>query len=270
MSQWTDQQDFVRNVKGAPASILWAFVLSGRTLTPRQLQAATGYSDKPVAKALLFLTERGILVPRGRLTGYSLAGGLDQLPLPFSHRPTVRIATRASYQQPVDKLDGIIPSNDDPGLVEDLDLKQEEINQPDQERRNSVHRLLASLEAVGIVEPASSRFVYLQVVPEMVTAWYWWASAKTWVRDVPAYVVSMLDKHRQPDSAFMDLAVAWHMMGQEAQDLLRVEARGTERGVMVKLPAASGADLFERVGEVIPINAAACGVFLQLVKLGIL
>jgi hypothetical protein len=79
-----EQEDFVRNIKGAPASILWILLLSGRSLDGKELQRATGYSDKPISDALAWLEPRGYVQFNGRQNGWSLGAGIRQLPLPFA------------------------------------------------------------------------------------------------------------------------------------------------------------------------------------------
>ena len=87
MTTWTEQKHFVRDIKGAAASILWILVISGRCLTNLQLEGACNYSGKPIAKALANLEERRIVTYHGRRNGWSLAGPLHQLPLPFAELP---------------------------------------------------------------------------------------------------------------------------------------------------------------------------------------
>lgn len=80
MTLWQEQQDFVRNIKGAKASILLILLISGRSLTNRQLQESTGYSDKPVTDALAWLEPRGIVQYVGQVDGWTLGAGINRLP----------------------------------------------------------------------------------------------------------------------------------------------------------------------------------------------
>lgn len=77
---WRHQQDFVRNTKGAGASVILILLLSGRSLTSRELQMATGYSDKPVTDALAWLEPRGYVQFNGHYEGWALGRGLARLP----------------------------------------------------------------------------------------------------------------------------------------------------------------------------------------------
>lgn len=87
MNEWAEQVEFVRSIKGAAASILWILLLSGRSLTGEELQLATGYSDKPITKAMELLELRGFVQYNGRRHGWSLPAEVAQLPLPFSRLP---------------------------------------------------------------------------------------------------------------------------------------------------------------------------------------
>lgn len=77
-----EQVDLVRNLKGAAASILWILLLSGRSLTNKELQQATRYSDKSVKDGLDWLEPRGFVQFNGRVNGYSLGMTTRQLPIP--------------------------------------------------------------------------------------------------------------------------------------------------------------------------------------------
>ena len=70
----------VRELKGAPLSILLVLQFCKRNVTARWLCQQTGYSDKPVADGLRFLMERGMVTRIGH-SGFMLAGEEYQLPL---------------------------------------------------------------------------------------------------------------------------------------------------------------------------------------------
>lgn len=74
------REDFVRNCKGAAASIILLLLCSdGASLTQEELQAGTNYSDKPVKDALAYLEPRGVVQYNGHYHGWSLATGARQL-----------------------------------------------------------------------------------------------------------------------------------------------------------------------------------------------
>jgi len=79
-TQFQEVEDFVRNIRGAGASILWVLLLSRRTLTKAELEQATNYSDAPIRKALHWLASREFVMHHGKNIGWSIN---RQHPLPF-------------------------------------------------------------------------------------------------------------------------------------------------------------------------------------------
>lgn len=77
-----DQMSLIRSLKGAPASIVVALVVLGRSLNNKQLCLATGYSDKTITAALVVLDIQGITQFNGRAAGWSLSAGQLKLNLP--------------------------------------------------------------------------------------------------------------------------------------------------------------------------------------------
>lgn len=76
-----DKIEFVRGLKGAPASIVLALVFCGGALTNADLEQMTGYSDKPIAKGLALLELKGLVQYNGFQYGWSLTAGVRQLHL---------------------------------------------------------------------------------------------------------------------------------------------------------------------------------------------
>lgn len=79
--------EVVRALKGAPLSILVLLGLVGAPVSNEWLAAHSGYSDKPVAQALMYLREHGYVTLTTR--GWQLAGGARQLPLGATFTPDV-------------------------------------------------------------------------------------------------------------------------------------------------------------------------------------
>lgn len=71
---------FIRSMRGAPAAILLALLFTGRSITNKELQLITGYTDKPVASALGVLQVLGFAQNNGRYSGWSFPLSA-QLPL---------------------------------------------------------------------------------------------------------------------------------------------------------------------------------------------
>ena len=90
MNASAQQIALLRNLKGAPLSIIWALLMANmyapagsvRALQNRDLETWTGYSDKPVASALGLLHTMGMVAQNGG-GGWYLTTAAYQLPLPL-------------------------------------------------------------------------------------------------------------------------------------------------------------------------------------------
>ncbi len=71
----------VREMKGAPISILMALALVRQRVTQEWIERNTGYTDKPVSQALAYLAEIGFVDHSN--AGWQLTGNARQLPLPL-------------------------------------------------------------------------------------------------------------------------------------------------------------------------------------------
>lgn len=78
--QFENPLTFVRSIKGAPASILWAFVISRRVMTALELQEWTGYKGDNITVAVRLLVNLGWLSARSPRGPWCLVEG-RQLPL---------------------------------------------------------------------------------------------------------------------------------------------------------------------------------------------
>ncbi len=56
MNENSLETTLIQNLKGAAASILWALLLASSRLNKGALAMVTGYTDKPVSRALVLLT----------------------------------------------------------------------------------------------------------------------------------------------------------------------------------------------------------------------
>lgn len=80
-SRFENPQTFVRSIKGAPSSILWALLFVRRPMTNQELQRWTGFGDDNITNGVKLLAELGWVVaisPRGP---WALADQARQLPL---------------------------------------------------------------------------------------------------------------------------------------------------------------------------------------------
>jgi len=73
----------VRELKGAPLSILWVLFYAQQRVSQEFLERSTGYSDKPVSQALAYLEEIG-LVNHTRSGWALIQDNQNQLPLPLA------------------------------------------------------------------------------------------------------------------------------------------------------------------------------------------
>jgi len=73
----------VRELKGAPISILWVLFYAQQRVSQEFLERSTGYSDKPVSQALAYLEEIG-LINHTRSGWQLIHNNQMQLPLPLT------------------------------------------------------------------------------------------------------------------------------------------------------------------------------------------
>jgi hypothetical protein len=71
----------------AAAKILWILLLSGRSLTNKDLILTCDMSDKTIQQGLAWLEFKGLVQNNGKFNGWSLTAAVRQLPLPFTALP---------------------------------------------------------------------------------------------------------------------------------------------------------------------------------------
>lgn len=222
------QIDLIRNLKGAPAGILLILALSGRSLTARELEEATGYSDKPITKAVNWLAPRGYIQNNGRARGWSLgpagrtlfAGVLGNIPHPSASQLTDRDPA-AAYQLPPgrnnsephpENLRTSAPQEKiclDPGLLADdpgSPARQTNTDPAAAARKNP--DLALFLQRIGLRDPAYSRILARDTLPAAV-AWYWESLGQDWMDNPSGWLVRRLDSGADPLPAYAELAHAW-------------------------------------------------------------
>ncbi len=72
----------VRELKGAPLSVLFALATKRQGVSQTWLESVTGYTDKPVQKALAYLQEAGLITHS--CNGWRLSDGGKLFPLPLA------------------------------------------------------------------------------------------------------------------------------------------------------------------------------------------
>lgn len=203
-----DQLQFIRAIRGAPATVLLLLMMRGAAMTNKEICRWTGYSDKTMTDALGVLEQMRLAQYNGRTSGWSLSGGNQPL-LPFAaqsdglqHQTVTNTVARAAGFKPVadspspisDELStggaeiGNIPISGagdrkfsdlragSAAAAGDLDLRSS-LNLDLQQQQSAGDRKFSDLRLLVIHsqvrEPARSQV--LAGEPAAVLAW-WWAA----------------------------------------------------------------------------------------------
>lgn len=141
---------FVRSIKGAPASILWAFLFTRRTMTALELQEWTGYKGDNITVAVRLLVNLGWLTARSPRGPWCLADGRQ---MPLMNVESDLIGVRSSSSEIFSPVTSYLPLEEDEGDESDL------------------IGVVAALDAAGIREPKRSALKKLpHVTPEFIRA----------------------------------------------------------------------------------------------------
>ncbi len=173
MTTFENLLTFVRSIKGAPASVLWALVFTRHPMTNQELQRWTGYSPDSITRATQVLLDLGWLVALSPYGPWALAPGRQ---LPLMEMPSVSAESLPSGS---DILGTPLSSSsivDDP-TPQVTEEETKEQNDPqktappeDVEDENFVKTVQALYDA-GIREPTAGRLARLpHVNPEYVAA----------------------------------------------------------------------------------------------------
>lgn len=147
-SRFYDPTRLLRELKGAPLSVLMAFVITRTTLSADWLVTQTGYTDKPVTQALKLLTSRGWLTKA--MGGWRIADGA-QLPLGLSDSEKFRLSSSSSS---------------DSGAT-----SYQEEQEEDRKNSDSYYANYRTLKNYGIREPACGKLAGMEHVnPEYIHA----------------------------------------------------------------------------------------------------
>ena len=148
MTALENPMTFVRSIKGAPASVLWALLFTRRAMTAHELERWTGYANENITQATRLLVDLGWATARGVRGPWCLAPG-RQFPLMESPSPILSDSTPSS---------SVIESNSNL-------LIEEEGRDP------KFMKTLHALYDAGIREPTAGRLAVLQhVTPEYIAA----------------------------------------------------------------------------------------------------
>lgn len=300
---WQEQQDFVRNVKGAGASVLLIMLMSGRSLTNRELQMATGYSDKPVTDALAWLEPRGIVHYISPSDGWALGSGITRLP--FSPlqlesignllksgsdtrllpqvalaEATCSLGTQAA-PSPVDNffmadgedrnisdLGGEDRNISDPSCLVVV-VDQEILRDPNNNNNNNGHpvrKISELLRKIGIVGAGLRKVLRQPPASADVVAWHWWTQTQAWLENPAGYICKRLLENEPPPPGFAELAAVWPQLDEDDRAELHIEATGTDCGRYLHPAAQNGHQLRQWLPDDFwpQLDAAALTAYLEL------
>jgi hypothetical protein len=192
----------VRELKGAPLSILFALSVVHQRVSQAWLEGVTGYTDKPISSALNYLEEIGLADHTS--SGWKLTGKAKQLPLPLeiSTGTAEELPCPNEEQEPVTAED----NSDDscqgrnystPLIIINTDSNdEEEINNNNNNmgRKNSDSGVLEALSRAGIVgKKRLSLSKIATVTVESVSAWEAALKREKKGRYSPGLLISVLE-----------------------------------------------------------------------------
>jgi predicted nucleic acid-binding protein len=170
----------VRALKGAPASVLWVLTLAERGCSQVELRQATGYSDKPIRRAVEKLAGQGLIVPADNKR-WRAAADLRR-----------RLAVLAG-----------MPAETGPSQLAAEGTAAEGL---------AGRTLTTMLSQMGIQPPALDRLARradLLAEPAQALAWWWYAQTLTWANNPPGLVIRRLEEGRPAPPGFLTLARSW-------------------------------------------------------------
>jgi hypothetical protein len=199
IDSYVSQVDLVRSFRGAPASIVLILLLSGRPHSLRELEEATSYSDKPVRRAIRFLSCRGVV---------GKAGGGWSLQEQFRRRIVESFRPPPSGPHGREQSSaGQVPVAPDDNQAGECSISEDESQE-----------LAELLTHMGILSPAFDTLLAreeLQADPALARAWWWYVQTQNWTKNRPGLVITSLNERRDPPPAFLALARIWPTVAAE-------------------------------------------------------
>ncbi len=205
----------VRELKGAPLSILFALTIVTQWVSQAWLERTTGYTDKTIAQALGYLEEIGLADHTS--AGWQLTGAAKQLPLPLKEiSPQSRGEGGEDQEENREEQELITAENksddsyhhrriSDPSIIIINDsVKEEEINNNNNKggRKNSDSGVLEALSRAGIMGKKRVSLAQLAwVTVESVSAWEAALKREKKERYSPGLLISVLESGDPPPVA---------------------------------------------------------------------
>jgi hypothetical protein len=262
-SRYVALEDFVRSIKGAPASVLWILSLTRGYFSLQALQQATGYSRKPVKAALTWLEAREYVAFQPD-RGWCLGPSFQRLGSSFKQPSTDQRPFSAAAGEDAVPLDPHQPADRRKVSPPDLDLgclidppSPGTVNQPIKQTTmagsgippegNALARLLAHAGIRG--RPLAQLQARADLDEAVVLAWHWHCLTLPWLQNPPGYLICRLKDGHSPPDTFLRLAQAWRKMDPQDRQQLLAAASGNDRGRRLHAGATDGRDLRYLLGD---------------------
>jgi hypothetical protein len=189
----------VRELKGAPLSILFALSIVHVRVSQAWLEGVTGYTDKTISTALSYLEEIGLADHTS--AGWKLTGNARQLPLPMEELEPPSLEEHEEDQEvnrPTNSDEISRGRNNSTPLITTIkdSVKEEELssNNNGRGRKNSDSAVLDALSRAGIMGKKRVSLAKLAwVTVESVENWEAELKRKKKDRYSPGLLISVLE-----------------------------------------------------------------------------
>ncbi len=245
MTEFIEQKRFVRDIKGAAASILHILFFSGRSLTGIELEDATGFTDKPIDAGLKRLSEYGLVQNNGHRVGWSLIPG--QLQLWQGHSgvligQSARLTGSADADAPLAlagdprPVDNSVDNSEICGQVgNDGDGKDRNFRSlptktrlgrpilktyPNKDSSLSSLDLEAVISDVGITGRLKTQLIDAGVDADVLLGWVWWSHCQSWITSANGWAGKVSLAGDMPHG--LETLAAW-WRGLDDEDLQELE-----------------------------------------------
>lgn len=163
--QFENPMTFVRSLKGAPASVLWALMFTRQMMTSLELQQWTGYKDDNITLATRLLVSLGWVVARSPRGPWGLAEG-RQLPLMPGIERLANVESVESDLIGINALNVLSSSSSENHST--IELKEQE-ETDDSDLIGIIKANLEACDECGIREPKRSLIAKLRhVKPDFI------------------------------------------------------------------------------------------------------
>lgn len=207
----------IRELKGAPLSVLFALALVKMRVSNAWLERATGYTDKPISQALAYLEEIGLVDQSS--AGWQLTGKARQLPLPLQQLEPENELSEPAEIEPNPPEDVRLSRNNSDSTtttINLIDLKDSVVvGSSPGSRKNSDSQpppvdksaesvdkncqILDALASAGIGEPKRSELARLEwVTPQAISAWESELRQRKRGRYTPGLLIRILESGEPP------------------------------------------------------------------------